>query len=69
MFNRSYQTRWRRRPEDPQQFYRLRRPRPSAKRARTATSQLTLNFEKAPVVRDPQRPLFDLFPEAYQLEC
>lgn len=77
IFNRTYHTRARRgglvsagaileelieRAADRQRFYRpARRLKPGAKAKQPM--QLELDFE--PVARDPERPLFDLVPEAY----
>jgi hypothetical protein len=53
------------RAADRQRFYRpALRPKPSAK----ASQSLQLEFDFAqqePPARDPERPLFDLMPEAY----
>jgi hypothetical protein len=47
-------------------FYRPKR-RPLSKRPRRLdrSSQLELPFQEKPPARDPQRPLFDIFPDAY----
>ena len=77
MFNKSYHARARRgglvsageildelveRAADRKRFYRpARRPKPGGKAK--PSLQLELDFE--PVPRDPERPLVDLLPEAY----
>ena len=54
------------RAADRQRFYRpARRPKPGAKAK--PSLQMELDFaQQEPVARDPERPLFDLLPEAYE---